>query len=169
MFQVGDTVIYPGYGAGRVVKIGKLQCLGSDKLYYSIELADDSKTNVWIPVQDAEAKGVRHPTPKAQLGQIWRVLRAGPETLSTDHKERYGSLQEKLGGGDVFRIAEVVRDMYWKDHCVRRLTITGKELYDRGLALLTSEVAVMQECEFTAAKAAIAGILGASLAAEPAL
>lgn len=168
MFQVGDTVIHPGYGAGRVVKIGKLHCLGSNKLYYSIELSDDSKTNVWISVQDAKAKGVRPPTPKSQLDQIWCVLRAGPEALSTDHEERYGSLQEKLCGGDIFRIAEAVRDLYWKNQRVRRLTITGSELYSRALMLLTSEVAVMQGCEFTAAKAAIAGILGASLAARPA-
>jgi len=102
------------------------------------------------------------------LDRIWGVLRAGPEALSADHEERYESLLEKLSGGDVFRIAEAVRDMYWKDRRVRRLTITGKELYDRGLTLLTSEVAIMQDCEFTAAQAVIAGILGASLAAKPA-
>jgi RNA polymerase-interacting CarD/CdnL/TRCF family regulator len=168
MFQVGAMVIHPGYGAGRVVKIRKLHCLGSNKLYYSIELSDDSRTNVWIPVQDAEAKGLRPPTPISQLDRVWRVLRAGPEALSIDHEERYGSLQEKLCGGDIFQIAEAVRDLYWRDHRVRRLTITGNELYNRGLMLLTSEVAVMQDCEFTAAKAAIAGILGASLAVEPA-
>jgi CarD family transcriptional regulator len=165
MFQVGDTVIHPGYGAGRVVKIRELHCLGSDKLYYSIELSDDSKTNVWIPVQDAEAKGVRPPTPMSQLDRIWGVLRAGPEALSTDHEERYGALLEKLCGGDIFRIAEAVRDMYWKDHRIRRLTTTGKELYNRGLMLLTSEIAVMQGCEFAAAQAVISDILGASLAA----
>ena len=168
-FHVGDTVMHPVYGAGRVVKIKTLPSLGSDKLYYAIELSDERKTKVWIPIKDAEAKGVRRPTPKSQLGQLWRVLRAGPETLSTDHKERYGSLQEKLSGGDIFCIAEVVRDMYWKDHRVRRLTMAGRELYDRGLLLLTSEVAVMQDSDFTAAKAAIWDILGASLAAQPAV
>jgi CarD family transcriptional regulator len=167
MFQVGDMVIHPGYGAGLVTKIEKLTCLGSNKLYYLIELSDELKTNVWVPVKDAEAKGVRHPTPKSQLGRIWRILRAVPETLATDHKERYGLLQEKLRGGDIFRIAEVVRDMYWKDHRVRRLTMAGKELYDRGLMLLTSEVAVVQGCDFLAAQVMIADILGVSLAATP--
>ena len=167
MFQVGDTVIHPAYGAGLVVKIAKLQCLGSGKLYYSIELSDELKTNVWIPVQDAEVKGLRRPTPTSQLGRIWRVLRARPEALSTDPEARSLSLQEKLRGGDIFRIAEVVRDMYWKDHRVRRLTMAGKDLYDRGLMLLTSEVAVMQDSGFAAAQAVIWGILSASLAAKP--
>lgn len=47
MFQVGDVVIHPGYGAGTVVEIEELQFLGSDKPYYSIELSDGSKTRVW--------------------------------------------------------------------------------------------------------------------------
>jgi CarD family transcriptional regulator len=169
MFQVGDMVIHPGYGAGLVAKIQKLSSLGSNKLYYLIELSDELKTNVWVPVKDAEAKGVRHPTPKSQLGRIWRILRAGPETLATDHKERLGLLEEKLRGGDIFRIAEVVRDMYWKDHRVRKLTMAGKDLYGGGLTFLTSEVAVVQGSDFWATKIVIADILGVSLAATPAI
>jgi len=167
MFQIGDTVIHPGYGAGTVVEIERLQCLGSDKLYYSIELSDGSKTRVWVAVGDAGNRGIRYPTRKSQLGRIWRTLRAEPETLPPDHNERYESLQEKLHGGDIFRTAEVVRDMFWKDHCSRGLTIIGKGLYDRGLTFLVSEVAVVQGCDATAAEAMISDILGASLAARP--
>jgi len=102
-----------------------------------------------------------------KLGRIWRVLRAEPVTLPTDHNERYESLQDKLRGGDIFRVAEVVRDMFWKDHRSRKLTIQGKQLYDRGLTFLTSEVAAVQGCDLGAAKAEISNILGTSLAAEP--
>jgi len=169
MFQIGDTVIHPGYGAGTVVKIEKLQWLGGDKPYYTIELSDVSKTRMWVPVRDAAKKGMRHPTLKSQLGRIWRTLRAEPETLPSDHNERYELLQEKLRGGDIFRTAEVVRDMFWKDHRSRRLTIKGKQLYDRGLTFLTSEVAVVQGCDSAAAKGMISDMLGASLAARPAV
>jgi CarD family transcriptional regulator len=169
MFQIGDTVIHPGYGAGTVVDIEKLQCLGSDKPYYSIELSDAFKTHMWVPVKDAGKKGMRRPTLKSQLGRIWRTLRAEPVTLPPDHNERYESLQDKLRGGDIFRIAEVVRDMFWKDNRSRKLTIKGKQLYERGLTFLTSEVAVVQGCDSAAAKGMISDMLGASLAARPAV
>jgi CarD family transcriptional regulator len=169
MFQIGDTVIHPGYGAGTVVKIEKLQFLCSDKPYYSIVLSDGSKTCVWVAVTDAGKKGIRRPTRKSQLGRIWRTLRAEPETLPSDHDERYELLQERLRGGDIFRTAEVVRDMFWQDNRSRRLTIKGKQLYDRGLTFLTSEVAVVQGCDSAAAEAMISDILGASLAAKPAV
>ena len=168
MFQVGDAVIHPGYGAGTVVVIEKLQCLGSDKLYYSVELSDESKTRVWIPVKEAQKRGVRHPTPRSRLGQIWRVHRAEPESLPPDHKERYESLLEKLSGGDIMQAAKVVRDMFWKDHRSRKLTIQGERLYKRGLTFLTSEVAAMQGWDCAAAEAKISNILEASLASRPA-
>ncbi|MFL7809782.1 MAG: CarD family transcriptional regulator [Anaerolineae bacterium] len=168
-FQIGDTVIHPGYGAGTVVDIGKLNCLGSGKPYYSIELADGSKTRVWVPVRDADKRGVRRPTPLSQLGRIWHVLSAGPEPMSADHDERSERLQEKLRGGDAFRVAEVVRDMFWQSHRSRRLSILDKELYDKGLALLTSEVAVVLGCALAAAEAEISDTLAASLAAQPAV
>ena len=169
MFRIGDTVIHPGYGAGTVVDIEKLACLGSDKSYYSIELADGSKTRVWVPVRDAGKKGVRHPTPVSQLGQIWHVLSAGPEAMSPDHDKRNELLQEKLRHGDAFRVAEVVRDLFWENHRSRRPTIVDKELYGRGLMLLTSEVAVVQGCDLAAAEETISSILAASLAAQPAV
>jgi CarD family transcriptional regulator len=167
IFQIGDIVIHPGYGAGTVVDIEKLQCLGSDKLYYSIELSDGSKTRVWVPVKDAREKGVRHPSSKSRLGRIWHVLRSDPEILPPDHNDRYDLLQDKLRSGDILQIVEVVRDMFWKDHRAHRLTIQGKQLYERGLMLLTGEVAVVQGCGFAAAEAMISSMLEASLAAKP--
>jgi len=169
MFQVGDTVILPHHGAGTVTDIEELQVLGSDNLYYSIKLFDESKTFVWIPVKDAEKQGVRHPIRKSQLGQIWRVLRAEPQELPTDHNKRYEFLLEKLCGGNLFQVAEAVKDLFWRNHCTRNLTIKGKRLYDRGMMFLASEVAVVQGSDFAVAEARISDILGTSLASRPAV
>lgn len=168
IFQIGDPVIHPGYGAGTVVEVEKLQCLGSNKLYYLIELLDESKTRIWVSISDAKQRGVRHLTPMSQLGQMWGILRAGPEMLSPDRDERHESLQGKLRGGNIFQIAAAVRDMFWENHRSRRLTAIVQELYDRGLMLLTSEVAAVQGCDLAIAKAEISDILGASVDAEPA-
>jgi RNA polymerase-interacting CarD/CdnL/TRCF family regulator len=81
----------------------------------------------------------------------------------------YRSLQEKLRGGDVRQVAKVVRDMFWRDHHSRRLTIQDKRLYERGLVFLTSEVAVMQGCDLAVAEAKISSILAASLVSRRAV
>jgi RNA polymerase-interacting CarD/CdnL/TRCF family regulator len=167
MFQVGDGVIHPHRGAGTVIEIEKLQCLGSDKLYYAIRLADGSRTQVWVAVQSAVEEGVRHPVSKSQSERVWGILSGDPETLPADHKERYELLRERIGG-NVFRVvAEVVRDMFWKSQRVRHLTIIGKRLYDKGIVLLASEIAIVQGCEFADAETRIRNALLSSLASRP--
>jgi CarD family transcriptional regulator len=165
MFNIGDQVIYPGYGAGIVDGVKKLSSLGGSKLYYSIDLSDETKTRIWVPVVDAVKRGVRYLTPLSQLDQIWRVLRSDPAALSPDHDTRHALLKEKLRGGDVLQVAEVVRDMFWEDHRSTKLTALGQGFYDRGLMLLTSEIAAVQGCGFATAKTEISDILGTSLAA----
>ena len=95
------------------------------------------------------------------LGQMWCILRAGPETLSPDHDKRHELLQQKLRGGRERYVLGRPRS--------RRLTIMGKEWCDRGLMFLVSEIATVQGCDLAAAKAEISNILGASLAAGPAV
>ena len=144
MYQVGEAVVHPGHGPGKVIGIEKLLCLGKDGRYYKIKLLGEAEMFVWVPVQEAEDKGVRCPVPRSRLSEIWRCLGAEPETLPSDHQKRYAYLREKIENGDVLQIAEALRDLRWKDHHVRSLTINGKKLYDKGIELLSAEMALVQ-------------------------
>ena len=72
-------------------------------------------------------------------------------------------LDEKLSSGDVFAIAEVLRDLTWWREEKRRLTIRGKQLYERGMALLAGEVASVQGSDLVDAEILISGALDKSL------
>lgn len=147
MFQVGEAVVYAGFGAGRVVEVAKLSSLGSGKRYYEVELIGGSKTQVWVPVKDAEERGLRRPASKTQMRRIWRRLRSKPETLPSDHQSRYEVLRQKLDNGDALQVAEALRDLSWKDCHVRKLTSEGKRLYEKGMKLLSTEIAVAEEAD----------------------
>ena len=147
MFQVGDAVVHPGYGAGKVVNIEQLSCLGSNKQYYSIKLLDGSDTLVWVPVKEAKAKGVRRPIAESRLDQIWHRLRTQAEELPSDHNKRYEIIRGKLENGNVLHVAEALRDLSWKDYHVRSLTSEGKRLYDKGMKLLATELAVVRDSD----------------------
>jgi CarD family transcriptional regulator len=144
MFQVGEAVVHPSHGPGKVADIERLLCFGKDRRYYKIKVLGEAEMIVWVPVQEAEDKGVRCPVPKSRLSEIWQRLRAEPETLPSDHQKRYEYLREKIENGDVLQIAEALRDLCWKDHHVRKLTINGKRLYDKGIELLSAEMALVQ-------------------------
>ena len=158
MFEVGDRVVHPHYGAGEVIEIAELGCFGACRLYYAIDLLNDAGRLV-VAVENAEREGIRRPIRAVQLGQVWRVLCAAPKALPTDHNERYELLKDKLRGGNILQVAEVLRDMSWKDRHVRSLTLEGKRLYDKGMMLLAGEVALVQNGDFGAAEAQIAAFL----------
>ena len=159
-FKVGDKIVHPSHGAGVITEIKALKFFGADgKQYYSIELVSEPGTVVMVPIHDSDKVGLRHPVSASRLSRVWRQLCAPPQTLPSDHNERYRIVREKLDDGDVLQIAEILRDLWWKDHTVRKLTSEGKRLFDRGLRLLASEVAVAQDRDLNDAEAQISQLL----------
>jgi CarD family transcriptional regulator len=159
MFKVGDAVVHPVRGAGVVVDIEERQLRGDDSLYYRIELLGQPAIRLMLPVSVAEEIGVRRAVSRARLEEVWATLNANPETLPGDNNERYQLLKEKLRGGDVFQVAEVVRDMASRQQGERGLTTVGKRLYEEGLMLLAAEVAAAQDSSLTDAESQIRGML----------
>ena len=162
-FQVGDTVIHPHYGAGVITEIQERHSLGPKRSYYSIKLLGDSQTTVMVPLGKEENVGLRHPISKSQLNHLWRILRGEPQALPDEHKQRYAVLEDKLQDGDVFQIAEAVRDLAWRREEKRTLTKVGKRLYETGLGFIASELAGVQGSDVDTAEAQIAERLDASI------
>ena len=144
MFRVGDAVVHPVRGAGMVIGIEERQQQGSSTLYYRIELLGQPTVRLMLPISSAQIVGLRLAVPLSELKQVWQVLRSSPQILPGDNNERYRFVRDKLRAGDVFQVAEVVRDMASRQQVARGLTTVGKRLYDEGLMLLAAEVAAVQ-------------------------
>jgi len=163
MFKAGDAIIHPVRGAGVVVRIEERQWRGSNDLYYRIKLMGQPSISVMIPISAAETIGLRRAIPQSKLKQVWGVLHAAPGALPTDHKARYKLLEDKLHAGDIFQIAEAVRDMAWQQQREGNLTTMGKRIYEEGMVLLAGEIAVTRGIDLTDAEAQVRAKLGESL------
>lgn len=155
MFEAGDAIIHPVRGAGVVVRLEERRWRGSSNLYYRIELLGQPGIKLMIPTGVAETMGLRRVIPLSELKKVWRVLRAAPETLPADHKERYKLLEDKLHAGDVFQVAEVVRDMTWRQQREGHLTTIGKQRYEEGMRILAGEIAAVQSVDMDDAEAQV--------------
>ena len=160
MFSAGDLIIHPVRGAGVVVGIEERQWRGSSGLYYKIELLGQNSVSLMVPIDVAEDLGLRRTIPISKLKSVWRVLRDDPQHLPANHKKRYQVVKDKLHAGDVFQVAEVVRDMAWRRRRKGTLTTVGKRLYDEGISLLAGEIAATQGIDLSAAEVQITGQLG---------
>jgi RNA polymerase-interacting CarD/CdnL/TRCF family regulator len=163
MFQVGDQIVHPGYGVGTVIEIKKSHTLGREKRYYSIELLNEHRTVVMVPVGAEERFGLRRPISEAKLRRVWRILKDDPKQLPGNYGKRCELLDEKLASGDALKIAGAVRDLAWRRENVRKLTIHGKRLYDRGMAFLAGEVASVKDSDFVDAEILIMRMLDQGL------
>ena len=163
-FHVGETVVHPDYGAGVITEIQERHSLGPIKRYYSIELLGDSRTTVMVSLDNEVSVGLRQLISKARLSRLWRILRGEPQVLPDAHKERYEVIEDKFAKGDIFQIAEAVRDLAWRRDAKSHLTQVGRRLYETGLGFLASELAGVQGSDVDTAKAQIAERLAASIA-----
>ena len=115
MFEVGDKVVHPAHGAGVVAGIEEKELLEGFTYYYIIELAA-TEMKLMIPVRTAEEIGLRPVARPTQIEAIYKTLQAEPRDLINDFKKRQVLLTEQLKSGDIVDVAEVVRDLYWRNH-----------------------------------------------------
>ena len=107
-FKVGDWVVHPLHGVGRVVRLERKD-FGSPpgQLYYEIAITQGT---LWVRAE-TPPEGLRGLTSKADLPRYRAVLQSTPTPLNKDYHQRRGELRERLRDGSFQTRCEVVRDL----------------------------------------------------------
>lgn len=162
--SVGDKVVYPRHGVGRITGEEQLDLVEGFERYYVIEILDKGLT-VHVPMRKMEELGVRPVMSRAKLARVLESLRGTPHPLSEDYRKRQAGVREKLETGGPLRIAEMVRDLTWHERRAH-LTKADTELLARGREFLSAEIASLTGTEVTQAKQMIdAALMGTATSA----
>lgn len=137
-FEVGQEIVYPLQGVGRIDSIEEREFKGKKKLYYNIYLAV-SDMIVLAPVDKAEELGIRPIVPQAQAQEALSIIAEDFVPLQGDWKTRYQINHDLLKQGSVVDIATVVRALYHRSK-VKELPIQERKLFDSALRLLIDEI-----------------------------
>jgi CarD family transcriptional regulator len=108
-FKIGDFIVHPVYGVGRIINIEEKQF--SEKgacLYYKAALP---RRIVWVPLEANGAVGLRLVTAKCDLDQYRTLLKSRPVPLNKNHHRRHLELVTRLRQGSFQEVCEVVRDL----------------------------------------------------------
>jgi CarD family transcriptional regulator len=141
MFEIGDMVVHPTHGAGRIIALEQYPETGAGAQYYKIEPLAPTDLTVMVPVDNAERIGLRAAISEAEVDRLWAVLSSEPQTLPTDHNRRREMLESKLRRSDAYQTAEVVRDLIGRRQEFNRLTEKGTQMLERGVQSLAGEIA----------------------------
>jgi len=144
-FAVGDKVMYPHRGAGKIVGVENLELVEGFEDYYVIEIPRDRLT-LRVPSGKASDLGLRPVMTKTKMSRILRVLRSEPVDLPNEYKERQQLIEVKLRTCSAKEIAEAVRDLTWHEERAH-LTKRDNDLLSQGRDLLASEMAMATDVE----------------------
>jgi CarD family transcriptional regulator len=163
--SVGDKVVYPRHGVGRITAMESLDLVEGFERYYVIEIPDKGLT-VRVPVRKMEELGLRPVMSRVKLARVMKALRDTPHLLSEDYKKRQAGVRERLETGAPMRIAEVVRDLTWHERRAH-LTRADSDLLARGREVLSAEMALVTGTEVAYAKQMIDAALSGAVASDP--
>lgn len=112
MFNVGDKIVYPMHGAGVIDSIEEKNILGEKQAYYILKMPGEVK--VMVPTAKAEEIGVRGIINKKDAEKVFDVLEANETEMSMNWNKRYRDNMEKMKSGDIYEVADVVRNLSFK-------------------------------------------------------
>jgi CarD family transcriptional regulator len=150
MFIIGDRIVYPMHGAGIIEEIEEKQILGESRNYYILRVpCGDMK--IMIPIESCEEIGVRAVISVEEINEVIEVLGADSSEMSNNWNRRYRENMEKLKTGDIFNVAEVVRNLMRTDK-EKKLSTGEKKMLSNAKQILISELILVKNIDHEAAE-----------------
>ncbi len=137
-FKPGDKVVYPHHGAAVVERREKRMAFGEETEYLVLRMAH-GEMMLSVPVDKVEDVGMRWPISTEDVEDLFDVLAKRDVREPANWSRRFKNHQEKLKSGDVYQVAEVVRNLALRDHA-KGLSAGEKSLYTKARSVLVSEL-----------------------------
>ena len=141
MFNIGDKIVYPMHGAGTIDAIEEKDILGEKQAYYIIKMPGEVK--VMVPTAKAEEIGVRNIISKENAGKVFEILEENETEMSNNWNKRYRDNMEKMKSGDIYEVADVVRNLSFKQK-EKGLSTGEKKMLNNAKQILVSELVLAE-------------------------
>ena len=142
MFSVGDKIVYPMHGAGTIDSIEEKDILGQKQAYYILKMPGEVK--VMVPIDKAEQVGVRNIIDKSSADKVFNLLSQDETEMDKNWNKRYRDNMEKLKSGDIYEIADVVRNLSFKQK-EKGLSTGEKKMLVNAKQILVSELVLAEQ------------------------
>jgi CarD family transcriptional regulator len=139
-YSVGDTVIYPHHGAAVIERKEDREMQGVSREYLVLRLTYGDLT-LMVPADACDEVGIRKVVSKKEVEQVLDVLRVPEGKAAVNWSRRFKANYEKLRSGDIYQVAEVVRNLATREKD-KGLSAGEKRMLTKAKQILLSELAV---------------------------
>jgi CarD family transcriptional regulator len=137
-FKVGDSVVYPHHGAGKVIRKEGKEILGEKREYLTIKILHNDMT-VMVPTENAAIAGLRRVIDDETVKKVLAVLQDECSEMPKNWNRRFKHNRDKIKTGDVYELAEVVRNLAIRE-AEKGLSTGEKQMFTRARKILCSEL-----------------------------
>ncbi|NVJ98353.1 MAG: CarD family transcriptional regulator [Alphaproteobacteria bacterium] len=148
-YAVGDYIVYPKHGVGRITELEVQEIAGLSLELYVIRFEKERMT-LRVPTTKAEASGMRRLSSDATLKEAFTTLKGKARIKRTMWSRRAQEYEAKINSGDLVSIAEVVRDLH-RGADQPEQSYSERQIYESALGRLARELAAVEDIDEAAA------------------
>jgi CarD family transcriptional regulator len=148
-FDVGDYVVYPKHGVGRVIELQSTDIAGMQLELYVLRF-EKEKMTLRVPTNKAESVGMRKLSSDKTMQEALATLKGKPKV-------------KRINSGDLVSIAEVTRDLFRADDQPEQ-SYSERQIFEAASSRLARELAAMEQVDEPAALVKILEILNKAAA-----
>ena len=140
-----------------VLKRESRDMMGESKDYLTIKILHNDMT-VMVPAESAHRAGLRRVIDEEAVQRVIGVLTGEVSEMPKNWNRRFKYNREKIKTGDVYELAEVVRNLAIREH-EKGLSTGEKQMYTRAKKILASEFMYALDKDEDGAEEYIDGLL----------
>lgn len=159
-FVIGDNVVYPHHGAGKVLKKESKEVFGETRDYLTIKILHNNMT-VMVPCENAGIAGLRRVIDEETVKKVLFVLQDEISDMPKNWNRRFKHNRDKIKTGDIYELTEVVRNLAIREH-EKGLSTGEKQMYTRAKKILSSELMYALDMDEEQAEEHLDGLLAKS-------
>ena len=141
MYNIGDKIVYAVHGAGTIVDIQEIEILNNIEKYY-ILLLPINDIKISIPESEINSGKIRPIITKSEGEKVIEILRSEKTMMSSNWGKRYRENLEQLKSGDIFEIADIVRNLTILDN-EKSLSASEKKMLNDAKRVMVSELVIV--------------------------
>ncbi|PZN17258.1 MAG: CarD family transcriptional regulator, partial [Proteobacteria bacterium] len=159
-FSVGEYIVYPTHGVGRIVGIEEQEIAGM-KLELFVITFEKDKMTLRVPTGKLQSVGMRKLASEDIVKKAMETLKGRARIKRTMWSRRAQEYEAKINSGDLVAIAEVVRDLY-RSESQPEQSYSERQLYEAALDRMAREIAAVEKLDDQTAVQRITEVLAKS-------
>lgn len=145
MYNIGDKIVYSVHGAGTIIDIQNIEILGDEKSYYILKLPINN-IQISIPVDGVDEAVIRPVISRDEGKRVAEILKSEKTEMSKNWGQRYRENLETIKTGDIYEIADIVRNLTILD-MTKGLSASEKKMLTNSKRIIVSELVIIGALE----------------------